>query len=420
VRRVRVDQGALDFSDDSLSPGFVAKIYDLAGTANGLSSNHEARSQFAFEGRVDEFGYAHLSGAVNPFAPRNRSTFRVQLRNIDLVTATPYAVRFAGYRIATGRLGLDLNYRVRDSLIEGDNKITLDQFTLGEHVDSPDALKLPFELAVKLLKDPDGTISLEVPVKGNLDDPQFSLAPLIWKAVGHFIGNIIAAPFRALAHLFGGSSGEDLGAIGFDPGKSKLLPPEKEKLVRVVAALSKHPELKLLIPAHYDAESDARAMKRAALNRDIGRRAGFSVADGEEPGPVNIEDRSTRRALRSAFAERFSKAELDRLRTEAEAKALAAGHVAPSVTTRVINFASGEPQLVDTREFHQTLLRRLRESQALPANALIELAQQRALAIEAALKAAGANASRISHTIAEPSSDAEAKQVIFRLTLAGH
>ena len=417
VRRMRIDQGALDFSDDSLSQGFLAKIYDLAGTANGLSSNHEARSQFALEGRIDEFGYAHLSGAVNPFAPRNRSSFRVQMRNVDLITATPYAMRFAGFRIASGRLGLDLNYRVRDSVIEGDNKITLEQFTLGEHVDSPDALKLPFELAVKLLKDPDGTISLEVPVKGNLDDPQFSLAPLIWKAVGHFVGNIVSAPFRALAHLFGGSAGEDLGAIAFDPGKAKLLPPEKEKLVRVVAALAKHPELKLLIPAHYDTEVDPRAMKRAELNRDIGRSAGFSVAEGEEAGPVNIEDRATRKALRALFAERFSKAELDRVRADAEAKSLAAGQAAPSMTTRLLNFASGEPQLVDTRDFHQTLLRRLREAQTLPASALTELAQKRALAIEAALKAAGADGSRISRTIGEPSADAEAKQVTARLTL---
>lgn len=418
VRRVRVEQGALDFSDDSLSPGYVAKIYDLAGTANGLSSNPEARSQFTLEGRVDEFGYARLSGAVNPFAPRNRSTFRVQLRNIDLITATPYAVRFAGYRIATGRLGLDLNYRVRDSVIEGDNKITLEQFTLGERVDSPDALKLPFELAVNLLKDADGRISLEVPVKGNLDDPQFSLAPLIWKAVGHFIGNIIAAPFRALAQLFGGGAGDDLGAIAFDPGRARLLPPEREKLVRVVEALAKRPELKLLIPARYDSEADARAIKRAALGRDIARKAGFAVAEEEEPGQVNIEDRPTRRALRTMFAERFSKAELDRLRTEAEAKARAAGSAPPSMTTRLRNFASGEPQLVDTREFHQTLLRRLRESQALAPNALAELAQKRALAIEAALQAAGADPSRIARTSAEPSSDAEARQVTVQLSLA--
>ena len=418
VRRVRVEQGALDFSDDSLSPGYVAKIYELAGTANGLSSNPEARSQFTLEGRVDEFGYARLSGSVNPFAPRNRSTFRVQLRNIDLITATPYAVRFAGYRIATGRLGLDLNYRVRDSVIEGDNKITLEQFTLGERVDSPDALKLPFELAVNLLKDADGRISLEVPVKGNLDDPQFSLAPLIWKAVGHFIGNIIAAPFRALAQLLGGGAGDDLGAVAFDPGSARLLPPEREKLVRVVEALAQRPELKLLIPARYDSEADARAIKRVALGRDIARKAGFAVAEEEEPGQVNIEDRPTRRALRTMFAERFSKAELDRLRTEAEAKARAAGSAPPSMTTRLRNFASGEPQLVDTREFHQTLLRRLRESQTLAPNALAELAQKRALAIEAALQAAGADPTRIARTSAAPSSDAEARQVTVQLSLA--
>lgn len=277
-----------------------------------------------------------------------------------------------------------------------------------------------FHCGIKLLKDPDGKISLEVPVKGNLDDPQFSLAPLIWKAVGHFIGNIVAAPFRALAHLFGGSAGEDLGAIAFDPGRARLLPPEREKLVRVVGALAKHPELKLLIPAHYDTEADARAMKRAALGRDIGRRAGFAAGEDDEPGPVNIEDRPTRRALRAIFAERFSKAELDRLRTEAEAKARAAGQAPPSVLARVRNIASGAPQVLDSREFHQTLSRRLRGSQTLPANALAELAQQRALAIEAALKAAGADASRLARTIAEPSSDAEAKQVTARLTLAAH
>ncbi len=418
VRRVRIEQGALDFSDDSLSPGFVAKIYELAGTANGLSSDRESRSQFTLEGRVDEFGYARLSGSVNPFAPRNRSTFRVQLRNVDLTNASPYSMRFAGYRIATGRLSVDLNYRVRNSLIEGDNKITLEKFTLGERVESPDALKLPFELAIALLKDADGTISLELPVNGNLDDPQFSLVPLIWKAVGNLLGNIVAAPFRALAHLFGGGSEAEGGAIAFDPGRSRLLPPEREKLARVVEALAKRPELKLLIPAHYDSEADARALKRAALGREIGRRAGFTLAEDDEPGPVNVEDRPTRAALRALFAERFSKAELDRLRAEAEAKARAAGLAAPSVTERVRNFAGGEPQIVDAREFYQILLRRLREAQPLPPNALAELAQKRGLAIEAALQAAGADSSRMERTVGAPTSDAEARQVTVHLSLA--
>jgi len=417
VRRVRVEQGALDFSDDSLSPGFVAKIVELAGTANGLSSDREARSQFSLEGRVDEFGYARLSGAVNPFTPRDRSTFRVQLRNIDLTTVSPYAMRFAGFRIATGRLALDLNYRVRGGLIEGDNKITLERFTLGEHVESPDALKLPFELAVALLKDADGTISLQVPVKGDLDDPQFSLAPLVWKAVGNLIGNIIAAPFRALANLLGGGTADTGGTIAFDPGTSRLLPPEREKLGRIVAALAKRPELALVIPARYDTEADANAMKRAALAREIGRRAGFELTEDEAPGPVNLEDRKTRGALRALFTERFSKAELDRLRVEAETKAHAAGLTEPSVIERMRSFASGEPQVADAREFYRTLQQRMRAAQPLQSDALAELAQRRALAIEAALKAAGADTSRVTRTLAAPTSDAAARQVSVQLSL---
>ena len=305
-------------------------------------------------------------------------------------------------------------------MIEGDNKITLEKFTLGERVESADALKLPFEFAVALLKDSDGTISLELPVNGNLDDPQFSLAPLIWKAVGNLIGNIVAAPFRALAHLFGGGSGENGGAIAFDPGMSRLLPPEREKLARIVAALVQRPELRLLIPAQYDAEADASALKRAALGREIGRRAGFAVTEGDEPGPVNLEDKPTRAALRALFTERFSKAELDRLKAEAEAKARAAGLAAPSMIERARNFASGEPQLVDAREYYRTLLRRERETQPLAPNALAELAQKRALAIESALKAAGADASRMARTTASPSADAVAKQVTVRLSLVAH
>lgn len=418
VRRMQVEQGRLEFSDDSLSPQFVAKIVDLAGTANGLSSDREARSQFTLEGKVDEFGYARLSGSANPFAPRDRSNFRVQLRNIDLATASPYSMRFAGYRIASGRMAMDLNYRVRDSLIEGSNKITLEKFALGERVDSPDALDLPFQLAVALLKDPDGTISLDLPVKGNLDDPQFSLAPLIWKAVGNLVGNIVAAPFRALGQLFGGGAADFGGSIAFEPGGSRLLPPEREKLAHMAEALAKRPELKLEIPAHFDSAADAQALKRAALDRDIGRRAGFALADDAAPGRVNMEDAKTRTALRALFAERFGKAELDRLRTEAEAKARAAKLPEPPLAERVRDFASGAPQIADAREFYRTLLRRLREAQPLPADALAELGRQRALAIVAVLQSAGADPARLATVADTPSTDADARQVKVQLRLA--
>ncbi len=417
VRRLRVDDGQLDFSDDSVSPGFAARITELEGTANGLSSDRTTRGNFTLEGRVGEFGFAHLFGALNPFALRERTGFRVQFRNLDVATVSPYSMKFAGYRIASGRLSLDLDYRVNEGLLQGDNKITLDNFVLGERVEGAGASNLPVELAIALLKDPDGRIDLEVPITGSLDDPQFSFGAIVWKAIGNIFRNIVAAPFRALSRLLGGG-GEEVGAIAFEPGSSRLLPPEREKLARIVAALAKRPEVNLVIPAHYDSVTDARALKRAALVREVGKRSGFAVADDEDPGPLSIEDRPTRSALRSLFAERFSSSELDKLKAEAEAKergAQASDAKKLSLLDKVRNFAAGEPQVADPRDFYLGLVRRLRDSQPLPETALRELAQARAAAIESALRSAGADPARMTAATAVSTSDAEADRVTFQL-----
>ncbi len=421
IRRVRIEQGQLEFSDASVQPGFVAKIHELAGSATGLSSDRSTRAQFALEGSVDEFGYASLSGSLNPFALRDRTNVRVQLRNLDLAGVTPYSVKFAGYRIASGHTSMDLNYRVRENRLEGDNKIVFDNLVLGEKVDSPGAIDLPIALAIAILKDSEGKIDIALPVTGNLNDPQFDYGAVIRTALFGLIKRIVTAPFRALAHLFGGSAeGDEAGAIAFDPGSGQLLPPEQEKIGRLVGVLVKRPEIRIAIPARYDAGADARALKRAALAREIGKRAGFTVIAIEEPGPISVDDRPTRAALRELFVERFSPAEFDKLKAEAEAEAKGKESVtgpSRSVLDRVRSLAAGDPQVADPREFYQTLVRRLRDTQPLATNALAELAQSRGTAIEAALKASGVDSTRIARSNAEPTSNAEAKQVTVQLAL---
>ena len=59
----------------------------------------------------------------------------------------------------------------------------LDQLTFGDKVDSPDAIKLPVLLAVALLKDRDGVIKFDLPVGGSLDDPQFSIGGIVFRAL---------------------------------------------------------------------------------------------------------------------------------------------------------------------------------------------------------------------------------------------
>jgi hypothetical protein len=417
IRRVRVEQGGLDFTDRSLSPHFSTLIHALSGTVNGISTDRNTRSQIALEGQVDEYGHARLSGSLNPFDPEERTSFRVQLRNLEVARLSPYTIKFAGYRVASGRMAVDLNYRVNESRLQGDNKIVLDDFTLGERVAGGEA-PVPLELAVSLLKDADGRIDLAVPISGSLDDPNFRFSEIVWKAIGNIVRNVVAAPFRALGRLFGPGS-ETLAVIAFEPGGTRLLPPEQEKLKRIADGLARRADLKIVIPARYDAEADARALKRAALRQEIARRAGFDPGEGDAASPINIEDRRTRAAMRGLFAERFGDSALDQVKNEAEQEAARDGKAPDlSVLERLRKFAGGEPRVADARGFYRSLFRRLLDAHALPESALGELAQKRAAAIADGLRAAGVESARMDLASAEPTANADAREVTVSLSLA--
>jgi Domain of Unknown Function (DUF748) len=430
ISRLRFQNAKLDFSDLSLRPQFGAKIYELNGVVTGLSSKSDSRSQIELDGRVDEFGLVRIRGELNPFAPADNTDVNVVFKNVDMVPASPYSMKFAGYKIAEGKISLDLQYKVRNSQLEGANQFVIDKLTLGERVDSPDALKLPLELAIAILKDSEGRIELGLPVSGNLSDPQFSYGAVIWKAIGSVLTKMVSAPFRALGSL-SGVSGEKLETIDFDPGSDRLLPPEREKLKQVAQVLSKRPQLKLSVPGQYSEAADGAALKARALRVEIAKRAGIKLEAGEEPGPLDLRARAVRGALRDLYVERFGAAELDKQKKAAEGGAAApAGEPAAAdlnteaaqeklpVWQRVGLLIQGEPQVADASSFYHKLEERLDQNQPLAADALTRLGTQRASAILAALKEAGVDPARALAAAPEKVSSDVGKPVSLKLGLA--
>jgi hypothetical protein len=416
IRRVRLQDAKLDFTDLSLRPQFGAHIYEMNGIITGLSSKRDARSQIELDGRVDDYGLARVRGQLNPFAPADNTDLNVIFKNVDMVSASPYSMKFAGYKIAEGKISLDLQYKVRNSQLEGNNQVVLDKLTLGERIDSPDALKLPLELALAILKDSNGRIDLGVPVSGNMNDPSFSYGAVVWKALGNIMTKVVTSPFRALGNLFG-VSGDKLEAVEFDAGSDTVLPPEREKLKQVAQILAKKPELKLSVPAQYSEANDGAALRQQGLRRAVLAKADVKLGAGEQPGPLDIGQRKIRSALRDLYAERFGAAELDKEKKAAEAEAgpaaqgegggasanasasasadiragsPAAGGKKLPMLQRLGKLVQGEPQVADPTAFYARLQARLEQNQPLAKEALPQLGAQRAAAVAAVLKEAGA------------------------------
>jgi uncharacterized protein involved in outer membrane biogenesis len=367
IERVRVDNAFVDFSDLSLVLPFAARIQEFNGSVLGLSSDRASRALARLEGRVDEFGLARVDGSLATYDPKAFLDLTVAFRNVEMSPLSPYSATFAGRRIAAGRLGLDLQYKIDKGALAGENKVELSNFTLGERVEAPGALNLPLDLAVALLTDADGKIALAVPVKGNVDDPQFSYGHLVWQAITTVLTNIVTAPFRA---LFGGG-GEGVENIAFDAGRAALLPPEREKLKRLAEALGKRPQLKVVIEGQFG-EADQGALRRRDVAAAIARRLEVEFAD--DPPPVNARDARTQRALEALLEERASKAALDAFVAELEkARGKPVDRVGPLAALTGRASADGE--------FYDALLGRLVETAPLAADALGGLAAARGAAV---------------------------------------
>jgi hypothetical protein len=219
---------------------------------------------------------------------------------------SPYMVQFAGYKVEKGKLNLDLKYQVEKGVLTASNNILIDQFELGEKVENPNAVSLPLDLAVALLKDSDNRIKLDVPITGSLEDPKFSVRGIVADALLNVLKKVITSPFRALASAFDG--GEELDQIDFKPGKAELDKVQSTKLDNLAKALKERPALNLEIKGAAYEEQDWPALKDAALYDQLKRlKAAATAKKGKKVRAeyVELSDDEYKDYLAQMFIDKF-------------------------------------------------------------------------------------------------------------------
>jgi hypothetical protein len=119
---------------------------------------------------------------------------------------------------------------------------------------------------VSLLKDSNQEIHIDMPISGNLNDPEFSYGQLVWQTFGNLIVKAVSSPFSLLAGLV--DSDEDLGAITFSAGSAKVEDIMVKRLELLTQALNKRPELNLSITGCFHPE-DSQVIKNTKLQQRI-------------------------------------------------------------------------------------------------------------------------------------------------------
>ena len=268
IGQIAINDGSANFADFSLTPNFATAIQQLNGQIGTIDSRQAKPASVDIKGKVDRYAPVTIKGSVNPFDPMAALDIATSFKRVELTTLTPYSGKFAGFRIRKGRLNLDLHYVITKGQLKAENKVVVEQLQLGEKVDSADAVDLPIRLAIALLKDSDGKISIELPVTGDLNNPQFSVMPIVWQTLRNLVVRAATAPFKFIGGLVTGGGSEDLGNVSFAPGSSELNKDAQGALDTLAKALKERPTLRLEIEGTAAASSDGPLLAAERLERE--------------------------------------------------------------------------------------------------------------------------------------------------------
>ncbi len=267
IGTVKVASGSANFADFWIKPNYAVSLQELVGSISGLSSDPKSRAKVDLNGRVDRYAPASIQGTMNLLSAALFTDIHVKFDGVELTSVTPYSGHFAGYAIEKGKLSIDVSYQVENRQLTANQKFHIDQLELGDRVESPDAVKLPLKLAVALLKDRNGVIDIDLPMTGSLDDPQFKMGPLIWKAFIGLLGKIVTSPFTLLAKLGGRS--DEINQVDFAAGSAALDAAGQERMVALAKALKERPSLELEVPTAYAPDADSQAISKQRLDEQL-------------------------------------------------------------------------------------------------------------------------------------------------------
>ncbi|WP_293777614.1 DUF748 domain-containing protein [uncultured Oxalicibacterium sp.] len=266
IGKLLLRNGQVRFTDNFIKPNYTANLMKFGGAVSGLSSDPNSRANVDLKGLVNSAPLA-VAGNINPLKGDLSLDVKAEVRGMELAPLSPYSGRYIGYGIQKGKLSFDVAYKVEDRTLTAQNRLILEQLTLGDKVEGSSAGNLPVSFALALLRDRNGVIDINLPIGGSLDDPQFSVGGLIVKVIVNVITKAVTAPFALIGSLFGG--GEELSHLDFDAGRARIPDGGEDKLQSIAKMLTDRPALKLEITGRVDPETDREGLKRASIDRKV-------------------------------------------------------------------------------------------------------------------------------------------------------
>ena len=240
IDTIKVNNGLVSISDQTLNRPFTYELNDLNMTMTGLNESAD-QIPVIFNTKLNNKG--ELSGkTVWSMVDMMKLEMDAKMKRLDLLSFSPYSEYYIASPITQGWFNYDLGLKMSATKLVNTNMVKVEELEFGKRTKDTTAMKVPVRLALYLMKDANDVIAFDLPISGNPSEPQFKLGKLIWKTLANLMIKTAASPFRALSSL-AGTNPESLEKLPFSFAQDSLDQPQRDALTKLTTILKKKPEL---------------------------------------------------------------------------------------------------------------------------------------------------------------------------------
>lgn len=243
-------------NDYTLPGGFRYTVSGIAVEASDISM--DKRVTVKVRAQMPHGGSANVTAKLLPADPMSSVEANVSVKNVAMKDFSKYSEHYTGYPLVSGALGFASDNSLHNGNIDSRNVIDIYDLNVGDKpANAKPAYRVPMKIALYVLKDKDEKIAFDVPVKGNLGDPEFSYGKIVWQTVMNLMVKVALSPAK---FLLGSSVPND---FAFDMGFDDLSSEQYGIATKWTEALSSKPGAVLNVVQQFDPERQAENFSKA-------------------------------------------------------------------------------------------------------------------------------------------------------------
>jgi len=253
INHFKIDNGLVDFRDNTYGEPFDYHFDNIALSVDSINSNAKWLTAYSTM-RLNNIGKLKAELGINPSDPYELKVDYV-ITNFRLSDLNIISRYYVGFPFLLGNMYYKGKTVITARQLTSENKLIIRNAKLGKK--SHGLMNIPLKLALYLLKDVHGDITLDLPVSGDLNDPKTKIGRLVWQVFSNFIVKIVASPFRALSSLVGVDPDEIKG-IEFNYADTTLTAQHLRRIKLFTDVEKKKPDMKIELAYYNDINLEKR------------------------------------------------------------------------------------------------------------------------------------------------------------------